>query len=437
MATLIGFARRVASGKIPLHFASVRSLQTSSAIAAKKNKSAPPSGPVVNSGTYAYVLKDVTKLVDSRRVIFKDISLSFYHGSKIGVIGNNGCGKSTLMKIIAGLDKDFSGEAFAAPNRTVGYLSQEPQLDGSKNVFENVMDGLKHKKDLLDRYDELSAKMGDEGADIDQIMEEQGEIQAKIDAMDCWNLQRDVEIAMDALRCPPGESSVVNLSGGEKRRIALCRLLLEQPDILVLDEPTNHLDAESVQWLERFLQEYKGTLLLVTHDRYFLDNVVQWILEIDRGSLFPFKGSYSLWLEKKKERLELEKKQESSMSKLLERELEWIRQTPGARRKKNKARLDRYEELMEKSKTANYTSNQIVIPPGPRLGDQVIDFNNVSFSIGDRLLMDNVSFKLPRGAILGIIGPNGSGKTTLFKLVANEIEPASGVIELGKTVHCP
>lgn len=385
---------------------------------------------------YVYVMKDLSKSFATGKEILKGIYLSFFPGAKIGIIGQNGSGKSTLMKIMAGLDKEFRGEAFSAEGATVGYLSQEPELDQNLTVFENVMLGLKEIKDLMDRFNEVSMMFAQELSDdeMNALITEQGELQERIDALDAWDIDRKVEIAMDALRCPPSDATVASLSGGEKRRVALCKLLLSKPDLLLLDEPTNHLDAESVAWLERHLQEYHGTVVLVTHDRYFLDNVVGWILELDRGQGIPYEGNYSNWLEQKRKRLENEQKHESSRQKQLDRELEWIRQSPKGRQSKSKARISAYESLLNQGADQSNGEGAIHIPPGPRLGDLVIDAENLSIGFEDRLLIENLSFKLPRGGIVGVIGPNGAGKTTLFKMLTGAQTPDSGSIRIGDTV---
>ncbi len=388
------------------------------------------------SQQYIYVMKGLTKVFPGGREVFKDIWLSFYPGAKIGIIGVNGSGKSTLMKIMAGMDKEFNGEAWAAPGTTVGYLPQEPDLNSSLTVEENVLEALGDAKNLLERFEAISARFAEPMSDdeMNNLLAEQADLQEKIEAVDGWDLSRKIEIAMDALRCPPGDARVDKLSGGEKRRVALCRLLLQQPDILLLDEPTNHLDAESVAWLERHLQDYKGTVILVTHDRYFLDNVVKWILELDRGQGIPFEGNYSAWLEQKQKRLELEGKQESGRQRTLARELEWIRQSPKARQAKSKARIQAYEELLAQDARKSQETAQIIIPAGPRLGSTVIESQNLSKGFGDRLLIDDLSFKLPAGGIVGIIGPNGAGKSTLFKLITGSEKPENGTIRIGDSV---
>jgi len=388
------------------------------------------------SNQYIYVMKGLTKVYPGGREVFKDIWLSFYPGAKIGIIGVNGAGKSTLMKIMAGMDKEFNGEAWAAQGTTVGYLPQEPELNPDLTVEENVLEALSETKSLLDRFEAISARFAEPMSDdeMNALLAEQADLQEKIEHMDGWDLSRKIEIAMDALRCPPGDAAVRTLSGGEKRRVALCRLLLQQPDILLLDEPTNHLDAESVAWLERHLQEYKGTVILVTHDRYFLDNVVGWILELDRGQGIPFEGNYSAWLEQKQKRLELEGKQESARQKTLAQELEWIRQSPKARQAKSKARIQSYEELLAQDARKSQETAQIIIPAGPRLGSVVIETQDLSKGFGDRLLIEDLTFKLPAGGIVGVIGPNGAGKSTLFKLITQSETPDEGQIRIGETV---
>ncbi len=390
----------------------------------------------MSSNQYIYVMKGLTKVYPGSREVFKDIWLSFYPGAKIGIIGVNGSGKSTLMKIMAGMDTEFNGEAWAAEGTTVGYLPQEPELDPNLSVEENVLQALSSTKELLDKFEALSARFAEpmEDDEMNALLAEQAELQDKIEAVDGWDLSRKVEIAMDALRCPPGDADVKNLSGGEKRRIALCKLLLQQPDILLLDEPTNHLDAESVAWLERHLQEYKGTVILVTHDRYFLDNVVGWILELDRGQGIPFEGNYSAWLEQKQKRLELEGKQESARQKTLAQELDWIRQSPKARQAKSKARIQAYEDLLAQDARKSQETAQIIIPAGPLLGANVIETEKLSKGFGDRLLIDELSFKLPPGGIVGVIGPNGAGKSTLFKLITGKEQPEDGGIKVGDSV---
>ncbi|HYD30689.1 MAG TPA: energy-dependent translational throttle protein EttA [Azospirillaceae bacterium] len=383
---------------------------------------------------YVYVMKGLTKIFPGGKKVLDNVWLSFLPGVKIGVLGPNGAGKSTLMKLMAGIDKDFSGEAWAAEGAKIGYLAQEPQLDPTKTVQENVMEALGETKGWMDRFNEVAALMAEPDADFDALLAEQADLQEKIDHADAWDLERTVEIAMDALRCPPGDADVTKLSGGEKRRVALCRLLLEKPDLLLLDEPTNHLDAESVAWLERHLEEYKGTVVLITHDRYFLDNVTGWILELDRGAGIPYEGNYSAWLEQKQKRLEQESKQEASRQKTLASELEWIRQSPKARQAKSKARISAYDELLAQSKDAAPDQAQIVIPAPPRLGGVVIEAEGISKGFADRLLIDDLSFKLPPGGIVGVIGPNGAGKTTLFRMITGQDKPDGGSFRVGETV---
>lgn len=385
---------------------------------------------------YIYVMQNLTKVFPGGKELFKGITLSFFPGAKIGVLGVNGAGKSTLLKIMAGVDKEFNGEAWAADGVKVGYLEQEPKLDPSKNVIENIMDGLGETRNLLKRFEEISMRFAEPMTDdeMNALIEEQGELQEKIDACNGWDLERNVKIAMDALRCPPAESDVTKLSGGEKRRVALCRLLLSKPDMLLLDEPTNHLDAESVAWLEKHLQNYSGTVVMVTHDRYFLDNVTGWILELDRGQGIPYEGNYSSWLEQKQKRLEQEEKEESARQRTLASELEWIHKNPKARQAKSKARINAYDELLQASAKDKITTANINIPMTERLGDLVIEAEHISKSYGDRMLIDDLSFKIPRGAIVGIIGPNGAGKTTLFRMITGQEKPDSGTIRIGETV---
>ena len=384
---------------------------------------------------YVYVMKGLSKTYPGGKKVLENIYLSFLPGAKIGVLGPNGSGKSTLLRIMAGMDKEFNGEAWAAEGARVGYLPQEPQLDPTKTVQENVMEALKDVKKLLDDYNEISAKFAEENADFDALMAKQGELQEKIDAAGGWELERTIDIAMDALRCPPGDAKVEHLSGGEKRRVALCRLLLEKPDMLLLDEPTNHLDAESVAWLQRHLADYPGTIVMVTHDRYFLDSVTGWILEIDRGQGIPYEGNYSAYLEKKSKRLEQEGREDVARQKTLARELEWVRQSPKARMAKSKARISAYENLLEESKKFEKTRQaQIIIPVPERLGSTVVDGDNISKGYGDRLLIENLSFKLPPGGIVGVIGPNGAGKTTLFRMITGEEKPDQGRLIVGDTV---
>ncbi len=387
---------------------------------------------------YAFVMKDMTKTFPgAQKPVLSNINLQFYQGAKIGIVGPNGAGKSTLIKIMAGIDKDYTGEAWPGENITVGYLEQEPELDRSKTVLENVKDGARETADLVDRFNEISNLMADppEDVDFDALMEEMGELQGKIDAVDGWTLDNQLEIAMEALRCPPGDWSVENLSGGEKRRIALTRLLIQKPDILLLDEPTNHLDAESVEWLENHLKEYAGAVLMITHDRYFLDNVVGWILELDRGRYFPYEGNYSTYLEKKAKRLEQEDREESGKQTALTRELEWIRQTPAARQTKSKARIRKFEELQNAQDNRAVGKAQIVIQVPERLGGKVIEAKGISKAYGDKLLFEDLSFMLPPGGIVGIIGPNGAGKSTLFRIITGQEQPDSGTIEIGSTVR--
>jgi ATP-binding cassette ChvD family protein len=389
------------------------------------------------SAQYAFVMKDLRKLVPPKREILKGIWLSFYHGAKIGVLGNNGAGKSTLLRIMAGVDKEFNGEAMAAPGLKVGYLAQEPQLDPTKTVKENVEEGVAETRALLQKFEEVSMKLGEDMPEdkMNKLLEEQARLQDQIEAVNAWELDHQVDMAMDALRCPPGDADVTKISGGEKRRVALCRLLLSQPDMLLLDEPTNHLDAESVAWLEKTLENFKGTVVAITHDRYFLDNVAKWILELDRGEGHPFEGNYSGWLELKAKRLKDEERQADARSKMLARELEWVRLSPKARQAKSKARLNRYEEMMaEAQKEKRDDALEIAIPPGPRLGGEVVEFKNVYKSFGDRLLIEDLSFKLPRSGIVGVIGPNGAGKTTLFKMIMGIEKPDKGTVKIGDTV---
>ena len=386
---------------------------------------------------YVYHMQGLSKSWPGGKQVLKDIHLQFLPGVKIGVLGVNGAGKSTLLKIMAGRDTDYTGEAWAADGIKVGYLEQEPELDETKSALENVMDGVREIADLLKRFDEISAKFAEplDDDEMAKVIEEQAEVQEKIDNADAWDIQNKVEIAMDALRCPPGDADVTKLSGGERRRIALCRLLLEKPDILLLDEPTNHLDAESVAWLEKFLQDYDGTVMVVTHDRYFLDNITGWILELDRGRGIPYEGNYSSWLEQKQKRLSQEAKEDEARQKTLARELEWIRQSPKARQAKSKARIRAYDELLQQAADRAPGRAQIIIPPGPRLGDVVIKAEGLAKAYGDRLLYEDVSFDIPPGAIVGIIGPNGAGKTTLFRLITDQEGADSGTITVGETVE--
>ena len=386
---------------------------------------------------YSYVMKGMTKTFPgANKPVLNNINLQFYPDAKIGIVGPNGTGKSTLMKIMAGMDTEFTGEAWPGEHIRVGYLAQEPELDPNKTVRENVMDGVRPVADLVDRFNEISMIMGDppEDADFDALMEEMGTLQEKIDAVDGWSLDSQLELAMDALRCPPGDSPVTSLSGGEKRRIALTRLLLEKPDILLLDEPTNHLDAESVAWLEKHLVDYKGNVILVTHDRYFLDNVVSWILELDRGRYFVYEGNYSTYLEKKGKRLEQESREDAGRQKAIKDELEWIRQSPKARQTKSKARIKSFDQLVEAQENRTPGKAQIVIQIPERLGSKVIEVKNVSKAYGDKLLFENLSFTIPQGGIVGVIGPNGAGKSTLFRLITGQEVPDSGEVEIGETV---
>ena len=369
------------------------------------------------------------------KTVLENISISFYPGAKIGVIGSNGAGKSSLLRIMAGLDDGFTGEARLTPGFTVGYLSQEPELDPTKDVKGNVMDGVAEVQTLIDQYNAVMAAWSDPDADYEKIGAQQAALEDKIAAADAWNLERNVDIAMDALRCPPDDADVTKLSGGEKRRVALARLLLSHPDLLLLDEPTNHLDAESVAWLERFLKEYKGTVVAVTHDRYFLDNAAEWILELDRGSGIPWKGNYSSWLDQKQQRLAQEEKSETKRQKTLQRELEWIRMSPRARQSKGKARLNAYEQLLNEDAAQKIEQVEIYIPPGPRLGDVVVEARGLRKAYGDQLLMDDLNFTLPRGGIVGVIGPNGAGKTTLFRMITGQEKPDAGTLRLGETVQ--
>lgn len=386
---------------------------------------------------YIYTMRDLRRFYPPDREVLKGINLSFFPGAKIGVIGSNGSGKSSLLKIMAGLDEGFSGEARLTPGFSVGFLAQEPELDPTKDVAGNVAAGLGESMALVERFNEVCAAMADPDADFDRLLSEQAELQAKIDAAGAWDLGRTFEIAMDALRLPPGDAEVTHLSGGERRRVALCRLLLSAPDLLLLDEPTNHLDAESVAWLERALQDYAGTVVAVTHDRYFLDNVAQWILELDRGAGIPWEGNYSSWLDQKQARLAGEERADKARQAALQRELEWIRLSPRARQSKGKARLNAFNELVAESESADRRSDrlEITIPPGPRLGDQVIDVSGLSKSFGDHLLIEDLSFLLPPGGIVGVIGPNGAGKTTLFKLFVGDERPDVGSLTIGTTVQ--
>ncbi len=385
---------------------------------------------------YIYVMKGLSKAFPGGKKVLDDIWLSFLPGAKIGVLGHNGSGKSTLLKIMAGMEKDFGGEAWAAEGVSVGLLSQEPQLDPKKTVQENIVEGLGPLKAMLDRFEEVSTKLGEvtDDDEMNALITEQAELQEKIDAANGWELQRTIDIAMDALRCPPGDAEVTNLSGGERRRVALCRLLLQKPDMLLLDEPTNHLDAESVAWLERFLHEYTGTVVAVTHDRYFLDNVAGWILELDRGRGIPWEGNYSSWLDQKQKRMELEDRSESARQRTLQRELEWIQQSPRARQAKSKARITAYETLVAEEKSRATDEISIHIAPGPRLGDTVITAEKLRKGYGNNLLIEELDFRLPPGGIVGVIGPNGAGKTTLFRMIVGQEKPDSGTLKIGETV---
>ncbi len=386
---------------------------------------------------YVYVMKGLGKTYPGGRQVLRDIWLSFFPGAKIGVLGLNGAGKSTLLRIMAGIETEFAGEAWAAERAKVGFLPQEPELDPAKDVAGNVMEGLAETKALVDRFEAVSARFAEDltPEEMDALIAEQADLQEKIDAADAWDLDRTVEIAMDALRCPPGETDVTTLSGGERRRVALARLLLQKPDLLLLDEPTNHLDAESVAWLERNLEDYPGTVVCVTHDRYFLDNVAGWILELDRGHGIPYEGNYSSWLEQKRNRLAREEKTESARQRTLARELEWIRESPRARHAKAKARVNAYEKLLSDEKERAPEAGRIVIPPGPRLGDLVVEAEGLRKGYGNHLLIENLGFRLPRGGIVGIIGPNGAGKTTLFRMITGQEQPDGGALRLGESVR--
>ncbi|HEX2189510.1 MAG TPA: energy-dependent translational throttle protein EttA, partial [Longimicrobiaceae bacterium] len=377
---------------------------------------------------FIYVMKDLRKVVPPNREILKGIWLSFYPGAKIGVVGPNGSGKSSLLRIMAGVDRDFNGEAWPAEGTRIGYLPQEPELDPALDVRGNVEEAVKSQRELMRRFDEINMKFAEPMSDDEMtaLIDEQARVQDQIDAANLWDLDRKIEIAMDALRLPPPDARVENLSGGEKRRVALCRVLLEEPDMLLLDEPTNHLDAESVAWLEHHLAEFKGTIVAITHDRYFLDNVAQWILELDRGEGIPWKGNYTSWLEQKQERLRKEEKQASSRQRTLERELEWVRMAPRARQAKSKARLGAYEQMLNEDPREKLSRAEIVIPNGPRLGDEVVVADGLAKGYGDRLLIDGLSFRLPRGGIVGVVGPNGAGKTTLFRMITGQEEPDGG-----------
>ena len=383
-----------------------------------------------------YTLQGLNKVHPPSKQVLKDIYLSFFEGAKIGILGLNGSGKSSLLRIMAGVDKEFKGEAFLRDGATVGYLAQEPQLDPNKTVKENVMEGVKEIADVMAEFESVSAKLAEDitPEQMEKLIERQSVLQEKIEACDGWNLDRMLDIAMDALRCPPADQPVKDLSGGEKRRVALCALLLRKPDMLLLDEPTNHLDAESIAWLERHLAEYQGAIICVTHDRYFLDNVAEWILELDRGAGVPWKGNYSSWLDQKQKRLQQEEKSESKRQRTLAQELQWIQQSPRARQAKSKARISAYENLLSQETASKIEEMEIFIPPGPRLGDVVIEAQDVSKAFGDKLLFENLNFKLPRGGIVGVIGPNGAGKTTLFRLITGQDKPDSGTFKVGETV---
>jgi sulfate-transporting ATPase len=380
-------------------------------------------------------MKSLRKMVQPSKVILDDIWLSFYPGAKIGVLGANGAGKSSLLRIMAGVDQDFQGEAWAAKGTKIGYLPQEPQLDPTKNVRGNVELAVAEQRKLLDRFNEISMAFAEPDADFDKLMAEQGRVQERIDTLDLWNLDNKIQIAMEALRLPPDDADVSVLSGGEKRRVALCRILLEQPDMLLLDEPTNHLDAESVDWLERFLADFPGTVVAITHDRYFLDNVAQWILELDRGKGMPYEGNYTSWLDQKRERLKQEEKTESARQKALARELEWVRMAPRARQAKSKSRINAFEQLQAEDTGDKVLAQEITIPPPPRLGNDVVIAKGVKKAFGEKVLFDDLSFSLPRGGIVGVIGPNGAGKTTLFRMIVGEDTPDGGDLKIGETVN--
>ncbi len=389
---------------------------------------------LMSNETIIFSMERVSKVIPPQKTIIKNIYLSFFYGAKIGVLGLNGSGKSTLLRIIAGIDKSYTGDVVFSPGYTVGLLEQEPQLDPNKTVIEVVEEAVVEIKNLLKEFDEINEAFGDPDADFDKLLARQGEVQEKLDHFNAWELDTRLEKAMDALRCPPSDALVSTLSGGEKRRVALCRLLLQEPDVLLLDEPTNHLDAESVDWLEQHLRQYKGTVIAVTHDRYFLDNVAGWILELDRGEGIPWKGNYSSWLEQKQNRLAQEEKTESRRQKTLQRELEWVRMAPKARQAKSKARIGAYEKLLSEENKQKEDKLELFIPAGPRLGNKVIEVQGVSKSFGDKLLYENLSFSLPPAGIVGIIGPNGAGKTTLFNLITGKIQPDAGTFEVGETV---
>ncbi len=386
---------------------------------------------------FIYVMKSLRKVVPPSRIILDDIWLSFYPDAKIGVLGANGAGKSSLLRIMAGVDQEFQGEAWAAKGTRIGYLAQEPQLDPAKTVRENVEQAVKGQRAILDDFNAISNSFGEEMSDdaMTKLLDRQARVQEQIDAHDLWNLDNKIEIAMDALRLPPGDAEVTNLSGGERRRVALCRVLLEEPDMLLLDEPTNHLDAESVAWLEHYLSEFKGCVVAVTHDRYFLDNVAGWILELDRGKGIPYEGNYTRWLEQKKSRLAVEEKTESARQRTLDRELEWVRMAPRARQAKNKARVQQYEQLAAQDTAEKAIAHEIVIPPPPRLGNDVVNASDLRKAFGDKLLFDGLTFALPRGGIVGIIGPNGAGKTTLFRMIVGQEKADGGTLKVGETVQ--
>ena len=386
---------------------------------------------------FIYVMKGLRKVVPPSRIILDDIWLSFYPDAKIGVLGANGAGKSSLLRIMAGVDQEFQGEAWAAKGTRIGYLAQEPQLDATKDVRGNVEEAVRAQRALLDEFNNISMQFAEPMDDdaMTKLLDRQAKVQEQIDAHDLWNLDNKIEVAMDALRLPPGDAEVTNLSGGEKRRVALCRVLLEEPDMLLLDEPTNHLDAESVAWLERHLAEFKGCVVAVTHDRYFLDNVAGWILELDRGRGIPYEGNYTAWLDQKKTRLAQEEKSESARQRTLQRELEWVRMAPRARQAKSKARVQKFEELAQRDTAERVMQHEIVIPPPPRLGNEVVNAKEIRKAYGDKLLVDGLSFSLPRGGIVGIIGPNGAGKTTLFRMIVGQEQPDGGALDLGETVQ--